>query len=68
MRNKAFTKSYFSGIQSQNKFTKEVVRNEIKDPSDYYNITVSMMVQRKPLLEPNVHGNNHGDTFVLYFW
>ena len=24
-------------------------RNEIKDPSDYYNITVSMMVQRKPL-------------------
>merc|ERR1719372_20639 len=24
-------------------------RNEIKDPSDYYNVTVSMMVQRKPL-------------------
>ena len=24
-------------------------RGEIKDPSDYYNVTVSMMVQRKPL-------------------
>merc|ERR1712167_89485 len=24
-------------------------RNETKDPSDYYNVTVSMMVQRKPL-------------------
>jgi len=23
-------------------------RDEIKDPSDYYNVTVSMMVQRKP--------------------
>jgi len=24
-------------------------RGEVKDPSDYYNVTVSMMVQRKPL-------------------
>ena len=24
-------------------------RGEIKDPSDYYNVTVSMMIQRKPL-------------------
>merc|ERR1712022_72506 len=24
-------------------------RSEVKDPSDYYNVTVSMMVQRKPL-------------------
>merc|ERR1719188_1843636 len=24
-------------------------RNEIKDSSDYYNVTVSMMVQRKPV-------------------
>ena len=24
-------------------------RGDIKDPSDYYNVTVSMMVQRKPL-------------------
>ena len=24
-------------------------RNEAKDPSDFYNVTVSMMVQRKPL-------------------
>jgi hypothetical protein len=24
-------------------------RNEVKDISDYYNVTVSMMVQRKPL-------------------
>ena len=24
-------------------------RNEMKDPSDFYNVTVSMMIQRKPL-------------------
>lgn len=39
-------------------------RGEVKDPSDYYNVTVSMMVKRKPVEAAAAPAAGHGTSLA----